>query len=67
MPRDDNLKTISVNLPATLVERIRNLGFHQHLSASSIIEASLDAFLIESTDSELGSRLRASGATLRRS
>ena len=67
VPKDPRLKTISVNLPKALVNRVRALGHNQELSASSIIEKSLAAFLEGSSDDQSASRLRILGASLRRS
>ncbi len=67
MPRDEKLRTISVNLPVEIVDRLRRLGFNHRLSASSIVETALRHFLADSTDEELASQLRIGGATLRRS
>jgi len=66
MPRDDSLKTISVNLPVVLVERLRSLGFHERLSASAVVESALVLLFDDESDRELGKQLRANGATLRR-
>jgi Fe2+ transport system protein FeoA len=66
MSKDPSLQTISVNLPRELVRRIQSLGFHQELSASSIVEQSLVMFLNGHSEVELAERLRSLGATLRR-
>ncbi len=67
MPRDEKLRTISVNLPVEVVDRMRRLGFNHRLSASSIVETALRRFLGDSTDEELALELRSGGASLRRS
>ena len=64
--KDPSLQTISVNLPRELVRRVQRLGFHEELSASSIVEQSLVSFMNGFTEAELAARLRALGATLRR-
>jgi len=64
--KDPLLQTISVNMSRELVRRVQSLGFHQDLSVSSIVEQSLIAFLTDHSDEELANRLRALGATLRR-
>ena len=66
MPRDTTLQTVSVNLPAALVERVRRLGFDESFSTSSIVEHALLQFLDSLTDRQLGSLLRSLGASLRR-
>ncbi len=66
MSKDPLLQTISVNLPRELVRRVQSLGFHQELSASSIVEQSLLMFLDDHSEAELADRLRSLGATLRR-
>ncbi len=66
MSKAHNLQTISVNLPRELVQRVQSLGFHQDLSASSIVEQSLLLFLDDQSEAKLAERLRALGATLRR-
>jgi predicted transcriptional regulator len=66
MARDTRLRTISVNLPVAIVDRLRVLGFYEHFSSSAIVEAALAEFIDDRTDAELAIRLRASGASLRR-
>ena len=66
MSKDPQLQTISINLPRELVRRVQSLGFHEDLSASSIVEQSLLSFLDDHSEAELARRLRALGATLRR-
>ncbi len=66
MSKDPLLQTISVNLPRELVRRVQSLGFHEDLSASSIVEQSLVSFLDGNSEAELAGRLRSLGATLRR-
>ncbi|MBD5656598.1 MAG: hypothetical protein IAI50_15670 [Candidatus Eremiobacteraeota bacterium] len=66
MARDLNLKTMSINLPGALIERVRNIGFYEDLSTSSIVEKALLLLLDGLTDAEIALKLRASGATLRR-
>jgi predicted transcriptional regulator len=66
MSKDPLLQTISVNLPRELVRRVQSLGFHQELSASSIVEQSLIMFFDGHSEAELADRLRSLGATLRR-
>ena len=66
MAKDPALQTISVNLPRELVRRVQALGFNQELSASSIMQYALQAFLGDHTEAELADRLRDLGATLRR-
>jgi len=57
---------MSINLPVDLIGRVRNLGFHEDFSASSIVEQALIVYLGDATDEELARRLRAGGAALRR-
>ena len=66
MAKDPNLKTISVNLPVALVDRVRRLGFNGDVSVSSVVEKSLEAFLTKDADQHHAERLKARGATLRR-
>ena len=66
MSKDPSLQTISVNLPRDLVRRVQSLGFHEELSASSIVEQALTLFMDGFTEAELATRLRGLGATLRR-
>ncbi|GAC1476128.1 MAG: hypothetical protein NVS2B8_15490 [Vulcanimicrobiaceae bacterium] len=57
---------MSVNLPAHLIDRVRRLGFHEDLSASSIVEQALLAFLDDLPEAEVALLLRERGAKLRR-
>ena len=66
MSRDAQLRTMSVNLPSELIERVRHLGFHEDLSASSIVEQALLAFLGDLPEAKVAKILRARGAKLRR-
>jgi predicted transcriptional regulator len=66
MSKDPSLQTISVNLPRELVRRVQSLGFHEELSASSIVEQALLMLMDGSSEVEIAQRLRALGATLRR-
>ena len=64
--RDKTLQTVSINLPAALVERVRTLGFDESFSTSSIVEHALLQFLDSLNDHQLGALLRSLGASLRR-
>ncbi len=66
MSRGSLLRTMSVNLPSELIDRVRRLGFHEDLSASSIVEQALLSFLHDLPETEVAELLRARGATLRR-
>ena len=66
MSRDLRLRTMSVNLPATLIDRVRSLGFHEELSSSSIVEQALLVFLDHHPEAEVAALLRERGAKLRR-
>ncbi len=66
MSRDLHLRTMSVNLPDDLIHRVRKLGFDENLSASSIVEQALIAFLDVASEADLVKVLRDRGATLRR-
>ncbi len=66
MPRDPKFQTMSVNLPADLIQRVRTLGFHQDLSASSIVEQAVLKFFEHYSEEELAEKLRELGASLRR-
>ncbi len=66
MSRDLHLRTMSVNLPDDLIQRVRKLGFDENVSASSIVEQALLAFLNVGTEEELIQVLHDRGATLRR-
>jgi hypothetical protein len=57
---------LSVNVPADLGERLRNLAFEQRLSESSIVQVALATFFSEGDNPHLGAVLRKHGATLRR-
>ena len=66
MAKDPELQTISINLPRQLVRRLQTLGFNEGLSASSIVEHSVLAFLSDRSDEQNASKLRELGARLRR-
>ena len=66
MAPDLKFRTMSINLPVDLISRVRNLGFQEDFSASSIVEQALVLFLGDQSDQELALRLRANGAALRR-
>jgi hypothetical protein len=57
---------MSINLPVELFARVRNLGFHEDFSSSSIVEQALILFFNDLSDNELATKLRARGAALRR-
>lgn len=66
MVPDVRYRTMSINLPVELFARVRNLGFHEDFSSSSIVEQALILFFNDLSDDELAGRLRARGAALRR-
>ncbi len=66
MSRNLHLRTMSVNLPEDLIDRVRSLGFHEDLSASSIVEQALLVFLDGLPEAEVATLLRDRGAKLRR-
>ncbi len=66
MAKDPDLQTISINLPRALVRRLQTLGFNEGLSASSIVEHSVLAFLADRSDEQNAGKLRELGARLRR-
>jgi hypothetical protein len=47
MAKEPKLRTISVNLPAALVDRARSLGVSRNISVLSVVERSLEAFFLK--------------------
>jgi predicted transcriptional regulator len=62
---ESELQMITVELPRLLVERLQSLGLSLDRSASSIIKQSLEGFLDDLSDSDIGDRARDLGASLR--
>jgi predicted transcriptional regulator len=57
---------LSVNVSADVGQRLRRIAFEERLSESSIVEIALMDFFGRMSEVEVGSYLRAQGATLRR-
>ena len=62
----DALYKLSVNIPETQAKRLRKLRSGHGLSASSIVEVALAAYLEGQTDAAVARRAEKEGATLRR-
>jgi hypothetical protein len=60
------IATVSHTLAAEVAERLRNFAFRERISESAVIEFALRELFSGDDDPALGSRLRASGAALRR-
>jgi hypothetical protein len=58
---------LSVNIPDSQAKRLRKLRSAHGLSASSIVELALAAYLDGQTDATVARRAEKAGATLRRS
>jgi len=66
LKRLSKIATVSHTLDADIAERLRYFAFRERISESAIIEFALRIFLDSRPEAELGDRLRAAGATLRR-
>ncbi len=60
------IATVSHTLDAEVAERLRHFAFRERISESAVIEFALRELFAQGDDSMLGSRLRDSGAALRR-
>lgn len=60
------ISTVSHTLEAEIAERLRHFAFRERISESAVIEFSLRVFFGSGDEAELGNRLRAAGAALRR-
>jgi hypothetical protein len=61
-----SIRTVSHTLEGHLAERLRFVAYRERVSESAVIEFALRGLLSDDDDSELGSRMRSAGATLRR-
>ena len=61
-----SIRTVSHTLEGHLAERLRFVAYRERVSESAVIEFALRGLLSDDDDSDLGSRMRSAGATLRR-
>jgi len=66
LKRPIKISTVSHTLDADIAERLRYFAFRERISESAVIEFALRALLNSGAEPELGDRLRAAGAALRR-
>jgi hypothetical protein len=60
------IATVSHTLDAEVAERLRHFAFRERISESAVIEFALRELFAQGDDTMLGTRLRESGAALRR-
>jgi len=63
----DKIRKMSINVPASLGRRVKQLAFNAEVSESAIVEAALRKLIDAKSDSVLTKQLKREGATLRRS
>lgn len=63
---ESQTQKISVNVPASVGERVRRIAFETNVSKSSIVQISLELLFAKTNDATIGDYLRERGATLRR-
>jgi predicted transcriptional regulator len=66
MEQGEKIRKMSINVPATLGRRVKQLAFNADVSESSIVEAALRKLIDAKSDAVLAKQLRREGATLRR-
>ncbi len=64
--QEPKLATVSHTLDGVIAERLRLLAFEERVSESAVLEFALREFLGSGDPEDLGTRLRAAGAALRR-
>ena len=66
MDQGEKIRKMSINIPAPLGRRVKQLAFSAQVSESSIVEAALRKLIDSKSDTTLAKLLRREGATLRR-
>ncbi len=66
MDHGDKIRKMSINVPASLGRRVKELAFNAGVSESAIVEAALRRMIESKTDAVLAKQLKREGATLRR-
>ncbi|MBC5816574.1 MAG: hypothetical protein GIW97_08540 [Candidatus Eremiobacteraeota bacterium] len=66
MDHADKIRKMSINVPASLGRRVKQLAFNAEVSESAIVEAALRKLIDTKTDAVLTKQLKREGATLRR-